>query len=174
MICQECHQRPATLHLTKIVNGEKTQLHICEVCAQEKGHMFPGGMNDFSIHNLLSGLLNHQGNNTVSFQQTQQTKPLRCEICGMTYPQFSKSGRFGCSNCYEAFGERLDPLFRRVHGNMRHSGKVPERSGGAIKLKKEVDQLKYELRMCIEQEEFERAAQLRDRIRELEQQIARL
>jgi protein arginine kinase activator len=171
MICQECHQRPATLHFTKIINGEKTEFHICEVCAQEKGDMFPGGLGNFSIHHLLSGLLNNTDPGVNTFK-VQQEAPLRCDTCGLTYSQFSKSGRFGCSNCYKAFKEKLDPLFRRVHGNTHHSGKVPERSGGAIKLKKEVSQLKEELRRRIEREEFEQAAKIRDRIRELEQQIA--
>lgn len=30
MMCQECGQRPATLHFTKIVNGDKTEFHLCE------------------------------------------------------------------------------------------------------------------------------------------------
>ncbi|WP_047154523.1 UvrB/UvrC motif-containing protein [Aneurinibacillus tyrosinisolvens] len=174
MICQECHQRPATLHFTKIVNGEKTESHVCEICAQEKGELFPDGMNNFSIHHLLSGLLLNNTESGANPFEVKQEKPLRCENCGLTYSQFSNSGRFGCSNCYEAFEEKLDPLFRRVHGNTHHSGKVPERSGGTIKLKKEMAQLKKDLYRCIDQEEFEEAAHLRDRIRELEQQIGGL
>ncbi|WP_027415297.1 UvrB/UvrC motif-containing protein [Aneurinibacillus terranovensis] len=173
MICQECHKRPATLHFTKIINGEKTESHLCEVCAQEKGEMFPGAMNNFSIHNLLSGLMlnNHEPTSPV---EVKEQNPLHCDTCGLTYSQFSKSGRFGCSNCYRAFEEKLDPLFRRIHGNTRHSGKVPERSGGSIKLKKELEDLKRNLQRCIEHEKFEEAATIRDRIRELEQKIAEL
>ena len=47
MLCQECNKRPATLHFTKIVNGEKTEFHICESCAREKGEMIPGTAGDF-------------------------------------------------------------------------------------------------------------------------------
>ena len=60
MFCQECGKKPATLHFTKIVNGEKTEFHICEVCAREKGEIIPGTPNGFSIHNLLSGLLDFE------------------------------------------------------------------------------------------------------------------
>ena len=60
MICQECGKRPATLHFTKIVNGDKNEFHICENCAREKGEMIPGTSNGFSIHNLLSGLLDFE------------------------------------------------------------------------------------------------------------------
>ena len=51
MVCQECNQRPATLHFTKIVNGEKEEFHLCEKCAQEKGDMY--FINRYSLVFLL-------------------------------------------------------------------------------------------------------------------------
>ena len=66
MVCQECGKKPATLHFTKIVNGEKTEFHICESCAREKGDFIPGTTNGFSIHNLLSGLLDFEPSNKSS------------------------------------------------------------------------------------------------------------
>lgn len=176
MNCEECGKRPATLHFTKIVNGEKTESHICEQCAQEKGD-FISGFANFGLNNLLSGLLNFDpmiksgfGGSGTS-QSSVQTKPVRCETCGMTYAQFSKSGRFGCSDCYQFFGDRLDPLFRRIHGNTQHIGKVPERTGGQLKLRKELEELKALLQRHIALEEFEKAAEIRDRIRALEKKI---
>jgi len=170
MLCQECGKKPATLHFTKIVNGEKTEFHICESCAREKGEI-PGTANGFSIHSLLSGLLDFQPSSAgASFGAKPQT--LRCEECGLTYAQFSKLGRFGCSSCYRHFGDRLDPLFKRVHGNTVHSGKIPKRSGTQIQFKREIDDLKKELQYRIEHEEFESAAQIRDQIRELERKLS--
>jgi protein arginine kinase activator len=166
MNCQECGKKPATLHFTKIVNGEKTEFHICETCAREKGEMIPGTSNGFSIHNLLSGLLNFEPSSSQAVQTNREN--LRCDQCGLTYTQFSKLGRFGCSSCYRHFSDRLDPLFKRVHGNIVHVGKVPKRSGGAIQCKREIDRLKKELLFTIEREEFEKAAKLRDKIKELE------
>lgn len=170
MLCQECGKRPATLHFTKIVNGEKTEFHICEACAREKGELIPGTPNGFSIHNLLSGLLDFEPSSAASQSAKQMTQ--RCERCGLTYAQFSKLGRFGCSECYRHFGERLDPVFKRVHGNTVHVGKVPKRTGGLIKYKREVERLKKEMALRIEREEFEQAAKLRDEIKELEKKIA--
>jgi len=174
MNCEDCGKRPATLHLTKIVNGEKTEYHICEQCAKEKGDVI-SGFSNFSIHNLLSGLLNFdpmtKGNNHTGNQSAAPSKPLHCENCGLTYAQFSKSGRFGCSDCYQFFGARLDPLFRRIHGNTNHIGKVPERTGGQLKIRKELEQLKNALQQYIATEEFEKAAEIRDRIRALEQKM---
>lgn len=166
MLCQECGKRPATLHFTKIVNGEKTEFHFCEPCAREKGELIPGTANGFSIHNLLSGLLELDPSG-----KTQAGKPaaqVRCDYCGLTYSQFSKLGRFGCSECYKNFADRLGPLFKRVHGNTVHVGKVPKRAGQQFQMRRKVEQLKRELQFKIEREEFEAAAKLRDEIRELE------
>lgn len=169
MQCQECGNNPANLHFTKIVNGEKTEFHLCESCARDKGDVLPGTTNGFSIHNLISGLLNFdpQFKNPVGVS----AKPLHCEECGLSYAQFSKMGRFGCSSCYKYFQDKLDPLLRRIHGNTVHVGKVPARSGSDIQTRREIERLKAELQMCISREEFERAASLRDRIRKLENKV---
>lgn len=171
MMCQECGKKPATLHFTKIVNGDKTEFHICESCARERGEMIPGTPNGFSIHSLLSGLLDFEPSGG-SAAIGQKAQPLRCETCGLTYGQFSKIGRFGCSDCYKHFAGRLDPLFKRVHGNTIHVGKVPKRSGQRIRSKREIEQLKREMQERIASEDFESAARIRDRIRELERQLA--
>lgn len=175
MICQECEQKPATLHFTKIVNGEKTEFRLCEACAGDKGEMFPGSSSNFSIHHLLSGLLNFDATPTVKGGDPPSVETaLRCETCGLTYAQFSKSGRFGCVNCYQHFAPRLGPIFRRIHGNMQHSGKVPRRTGGVIRIRKEINDLKRQLQQKIESEEFEQAAAIRDQIKDLEKQLASL
>ncbi|WP_223068813.1 UvrB/UvrC motif-containing protein [Paenibacillus caui] len=169
MLCQECGKRPASLHFSKIVNGDKSEYHLCEACAREKGELIPGTSGGFSIHNLLSGLLNFEA--VEQGKRTVNPESLRCEVCGMTYSQFSKLGRFGCSSCYKYFNNRLDPLFKRVHGSTVHTGKVPLRVGGEIKTKRQIETLKRRLQDSIDHEEFETAAQLRDQIRELERQI---
>jgi protein arginine kinase activator len=168
MLCQECNKKQATLHFTKIINGEKTEFHICENCAREKGELIPGTPNGFSIHNLLSGLLDFE---PASAAVHAKTKALRCDHCGLTYTQFSKLGRFGCSSCYKHFSERLDPLFKRVHGNIIHVGKIPKRTGNLLKNKRELQKLKNELQLHISREEFEHAAKIRDQIRELERKL---
>jgi len=168
MDCQECQMRPATLHFTKIINGKKTEIHLCEQCAKEKGDFQPGS-NSFSIHDLLSGLLGFEepiGETAGSpFQESEQ----RCSECGLTYSQFVKRGKFGCAHCYETFQEKLDPVFRRVHGgNTTHTGKIPKRIGGNIQMRRELNRLKEKLQKHIENEEFEQAAKVRDEIRALE------
>lgn len=167
MLCQECGKRPSSLHFTKIVNGEKTEFHICEACAREKGEI-PGSPNGFSIHSLLSGILDFDPMMGKGISDLKPQESIRCSSCGMTYTQFSKIGRFGCSECYTTFGNRLNPLIKRIHGNVAHSGKIPKRSGGRIQIKRHLEQLRLDLQQAITSEEFERAAQIRDNIRELE------
>lgn len=173
MMCQQCGQKSATLHLTKIINGQKTEFHICESCAREKGEWIPGAVDGFSIHNLLSGLLDFdlmghkQGGEGDIKPQT-----MRCKNCGLSYAQFGKLGRFGCDKCYAFFGDRLDPLLKRVHGNTIHIGKIPKCGGGRIQRRRELIDLKKQLQYSILREEFEEAAKLRDRIRQLENEPA--
>ncbi|TWI53593.1 UvrB/UvrC motif-containing protein [Halalkalibacter nanhaiisediminis] len=170
MICQECNQRQASLHFTKIINGEKTEFHICEQCAKEKGEQFPG-TNSFSIHQLLSGLLHFEQPMKAEQDAAKALKELVCDKCEMTYEQFTRVGRFGCAHCYKSFESKLDPILKRVHsGNHTHAGKLPERIGGGIQLQRQIDTLKQQLKAYVEEEEFEKAAELRDQIRLLDQQ----
>lgn len=169
MLCERCGQRPATVHLTEITNGHKQNTHLCEVCA---GEIQPQGFNlvpQLYLHNLLAGLLNHeQGGGNYNRPEAAVKK---CEKCGMTEDQFVKRGLLGCGDCYPYFEGRLLPLLRRIHGNTRHTGKVPGRTGGRFRLAKEIENLKDLLREAVSREEFERAAQLRDNIRRLEKTL---
>lgn len=167
MFCEECQKRPATVHLTQIINNEKTELHLCEECARHHQEI-PFSFNfepNFSIHKFLAGLLD---GSTVDVAPV--TSP-QCPGCGLTSGQFGQAGRFGCSECYQAFGQGLEPLIRRVQGNDHHTGKVPRRAGGKLRFKREIDNLRVELKNAIRQEAYERAAELRDRIRKLEQEL---
>lgn len=168
MLCHDCNQREATLHFTKIINGNKTEIHLCDKCAREKGEYIPGS-NGFSIHHLLSGLLNFEQTVQNSPNRAPQQKDLQCEKCKMTFHQFARAGRFGCARCYETFHSKLDPMLRRVHGgNTTHIGKIPKRIGKDIQLQRKIQQFKQQLQHHISREEFEEAAKLRDEIRSLE------
>lgn len=170
MLCQICNKRSATLHMTRIINGEKTEMHICNECAKEvEGLNFnieiPNSDMPFSFSNILSGLMDFAAGNSIAYQG-QRT--IKCTGCGLDYEEFKKVGRFGCSNCYSSFNEKLDPIIKRIHGNTQHTGKIPKRSGEQIKIKRDIEKLKYELKKSIENEEYEKAAELRDKIKNME------
>lgn len=173
MLCQECQQRPASVHVTKVINGQKSETHLCEVCARDKGQFelvptFP--IVGFSIPNLLANLLNKEQMQTP--RGALHPGDVRCPACGTSYAQFAESGRLGCSQCWDALAIPLTELVRRIHGTLQHTGKLPKRVGGTVRLKKELGMLKQELMQTVQREEFEEAARLRDRIREVERRIA--
>ena len=169
MLCQECQKKPATVHLAQIIDEEQSVKHLCEQCAQEKGDFQFDGHPPFSIHNLLTGLMNLD--TQPSGQVIGYSAKVQCENCGLTYAQFGQIGRFGCSQCYPAFDERLLPLMRRIHGSTQHVGKVPAKVGGVVKLRRSINEMRQELQAFVAQEEFEKAAELRDQIRQLEADI---
>lgn len=167
MLCDECKKRPACMHITKIVNNQKIERHLCEQCAKEHGDMSFSFEDNFAVHDFLKGLFNNCYGDSA---QTQSEKA--CPQCGMTYRDFSRNGKIGCNACYGAFGDRLIPLLRRIHGTSAHTGKVPRRSGGNIVLKQQLARMRQELDNCIKREEYEEAATLRDEIRALEKKIS--
>lgn len=173
MQCQECQKHPATLHFTQVVHGNKVEVHLCEECAKEKGYMsYPEEA--YSLHNLLTGLFNFDSSNVQkqTKAQYQQVKDVQCPKCEMLLSEFKRVGKFGCAECYHTFSSQLDPIFRRVHsGNTTHHGKIPKRKGGSFHLKKELNSLRSDLQLLIQSEEFEKAAVVRDQIKELEQTI---
>ncbi|EEG78234.1 UvrB/UvrC motif-containing protein [Dethiobacter alkaliphilus] len=169
MLCQECQKKPATVHLTQIVDDEQSVQHLCEQCAQEKGDFHFDGHPPFSIHNLLTGLMNMDAQ--PSGQVIGYSTKVQCENCGLTYAQFGQIGRFGCSRCYPTFGERLLPLMRRIHGSTQHVGKVPTKAGGVVKLRRSIEEMRAELQALVAREEFEKAAEVRDQIRRMETEI---
>ncbi|MGI6096575.1 MAG: UvrB/UvrC motif-containing protein [Dethiobacteria bacterium] len=173
MLCQECQKRKATVYLTKIINGYKTEMHLCEVCVQGKSDLDLSFDFEpkFSIQDLLTGILNFE--NVGGAPGVGYPRKLQCPNCGLTFAQFGQIGRFGCSECYNSFDSRLESLMKRIHGSQTHSGKVPRRVGGTMRLQRELERLRKELQQHVDREEFEKAALLRDEIRKLEKKLGK-
>lgn len=171
MECSECKKRPATLHFTQIINGDKTEVKVCELCAKKKGYM-NNAEDAYSLHDLLTGLFNFSSSQ-IDLQNESvfsEVDDLECPRCNITFNDFQRIGKFGCADCYEAFKVKLDSVFRRVHsGNTMHNGKIPKRKGVKLHTKKEIETYRVELQRLIEQEEFEQAAVIRDEIKKLEE-----
>ena len=160
MNCDICGKKEATVHLTEIINNQVTKLNLCEDCAREKGAEME---EHFGLSELLAGLTDI--GTTVEPEIAISTK---CPNCGLTYQNFRKIGRLGCSECYEAFKKELGPLLKRIHGSDRHVGKVPLKGGKTIRDTRTLQDIKLQLEKAIQMEAFEEAAKLRDKIRDLE------
>lgn len=172
MQCQECHERPASLHFSQTINGEKRKIHVCEKCAKDKGYVTYPGEDMYTLHHLLAGLFNFEPETmkpSTPHENLSLKKGLECPNCSMSFSQFKKIGKFGCATCYQTFSSHLDPIFRRVHsGNTKHNGKIPKRKGSHLHVQKQIESYKEELQQLIEKEEFEEAAVVRDKIRGLQ------
>ncbi|HHV65938.1 MAG TPA: DNA helicase UvrBC [Peptococcaceae bacterium] len=168
MLCQNCHAREATVHFTKIVNGQATQMHFCSECAQKvQGFSFGFSLHPVMVSDFLQAIfgVNPAGQAGQPCNVLQQEK---CPGCGKTFAQIQRTGKMGCSRCYEKFEPQMELLLRRIHGGGTHVGKTPLRCGAAFRTEQEKSRLKSKLQELIEREEFEEAAKVRDRIRELE------
>lgn len=161
MLCDNCRERDAVVHLTTInENNSVSQLHLCERCAAERG-VETSVQPKHPLGDFLQAV--HQQMAPVS------SDGHRCTICGTTMADFRTTGRWGCSNCYRTFEQAMRELLRRVHGNSRHIGRsyhVPESE--LVERSSELGELRERLRRAIESEQFELAADLRDRIKVLE------
>lgn len=162
IVCQVCKKNLATVHLTEIIQGDKREIHLCEECATKKGIAFKSSQ--FSIADLLSGLIN-----TQAAQEIAKMSQIKCPICGLSYLDFRQHGRLGCATDYTVFKEGLVPLLEKIHGSVEHMGKIPSSSGETSELGRELLELRQELKRTIEKEDYEKAAELRDRIRALEE-----
>lgn len=159
MLCQDCKKQEATVHFTQIVNNEKIALSLCKDCAAKRGFHSPLGNVPFPLSDLISGLIEQ------SPQKKTDIPDITCSRCGLTFEQFTHQGRFGCGECYNAFRSRLEPIMRKIHGSSLHKGKVPVSGDGDPIPVREEERLEDALKKAIESEDFERAADLRDKLK---------
>ena len=171
MLCDHCHKNEATIHMTNIVNNKKTEQHFCSTCVselQQEGKLSPYSsfMNDMWDNSFFT---NDFFKNMVypdNLLKSHQSK--RCPQCDITYDEFNRVGKFGCGQCYETFNSEIDPLLERIQGSSEYEGTVPSRGTNIFKAKYEVKRLRHQLDTAIQAENFEEAAILRDKIKELE------
>ena len=161
MLCDSCHERDAVVNLTTIENNAVRQLHLCEQCAAERG-----------VETSMAATKHPLGEFLQAVQQ--QSVPAsadagKCAFCGLTMKDFRATGRMGCARCYATFEPSMRELLRRVHGSARHIGRSYRAPQDEVLEQASVlGELREKLRRAIEQEQFEVAAQLRDRIKVME------
>jgi protein arginine kinase activator len=165
MLCDNCKERDAIINLTQVEHDSKVTLHLCEQCAQQKGVETGGAVMKSPLGNFLGAL--GKGAALVP----AGADGVRCPACGSSLRDFRDTGRLGCDECYVSFGAHLRDLLRRLHGSSQHVGEryaLPGVAGSDADPRSELLELKAQLRRAVEGENFELAAELRDRIRVLE------
>ncbi|AIF50084.1 UvrB/UvrC motif-containing protein [Pelosinus sp. UFO1] len=167
MLCDDCNKRTACMHITKIVNNQKTERNLCAECAKAAGEISLAFDTQFYVHDFLKGMFNHGLFADPKIVEGQA----HCPECKMTYDDFNRKGKVGCGACYTVFGEQFDPLLKRIHGASSHTGKFPKRSGSTLKIRQQIKNLRQQLEQYVLNEEYEKAVILRDDIKKLEKEI---
>ena len=167
MLCDRCKARNATIRKIQVVNFHKQEMNLCNQCAVELGYI---GNN---IGSLFSTLLNMDNiyNSVGAFDK-------KCPVCNSSINTINKTGKFGCSECYDTFNKEVRALLRKIHGNCAHKGATPyvvakndagESIADVSKRQMELVKLKQLMQEAVDSEEFEKAAELRDRIKAIEE-----
>jgi protein arginine kinase activator len=159
MLCQDCKKSTASVHLTQIINNEKIVISLCKECAAKRGFHSPLDNVPFPLAEILSGLISQQLSG-----KKEGVPDIECPRCKLTFAEFTRQGRFGCGECYRSFRPRLEPVMRKIHGSSLHKGKLPVTGPDQPLPIKEEERLEGELKKAIECEDFERAADLRDKL----------
>lgn len=188
MLCEICKKNQATFFYKQTKNGVTFEKNLCSSCAKEQGLTANYGLFDFdgiASDDFFGGLFG-----SFAAGQPKIVAAQKCEKCGMTLGELLNSGRVGCAQCYAVFRNSLIPTVTKIHGNVAHCGKVPlisEDTAGATEKEEKkatepvhelsdsekIAQLKEKLKNAIETQEYEMAAEYRDRIKELEKKLAK-
>lgn len=182
MLCQNCGENEANVRYTQIINGVKKEMALCEKCSKELG--ITDIDFDFNMPINLSSFLGEVfGNSEDSIlPEFTKTKELQCDQCGMTYDEFINTGKFGCSNCYNTFENKLNPILKNLQGANEHVGRktrvtkteleksdIVNKKEEKPKQKTQLDTLKEDLKIAIKEERYEDAAKIRDEIKKIEE-----
>ncbi len=166
VICMKCNKSFATVKLTRIVNGRVEELNLCQSCAAEiSPYQKKLAGAQANLDSILAGLLANE-------KEKKHTTDvdITCRGCGLPFATYRESLFLGCADCYDSFGEHLLADLRKFHGSTRHQGKVPKRFQSRITMQRDIRQIRKQMEEAIEQDNFELAAQLRDKIKSLENQ----
>lgn len=162
MICQICKENQATIHLTQQKSDRVVKIHVCRRCAEEKGFDYLEKSN-FALGNIISGIFGESAD-AVRIKKEDHV----CAVCGTSHDDFRDVAKLGCSECYEFFKPHVISVLRNLHVKTQHFGKYPKSRGTRAETARRVTLLKEELERAVAEECYERAAEIRDELRELE------
>ncbi len=164
MLCEKCQKKDAVVHFKQVIGNQVKNINLCKECAQDQGLDNP--LVDLSnvFGKLIVAVLSEHLASKNEKGTAGEEPSLVCEACGLSWNEFKTKGRLGCTSCYDVFHEELKHLIRRIHGTNRHIGSFKKTRD---KDEKETFRnLEKRLKEAVANEQFEIAAQLRDRLRE--------
>ena len=108
------------------------------------------------------------GLDMFSNQPSSQQYGKSCPVCGHTWSDFNRTGRFGCGECYKTFRTGAEQVLRQTQSAVSHAGKIPSKSSAEIKAKRRLEDLKRQLKEAVNKEDYETAAKLHAEIKQIE------
>ncbi len=169
MKCDKCNKNDATIHFTQVRDGKVVSYKVCQDCAGKMG--IKGAKFDSSQQPMFAPEAKQEVLNEL-VQEDGPAGPGHCPFCDSTLDDIKNSGRLGCAKCYFTFENQVDVLLRRIQGSSFHVGKRTSRPDS----KKFDDQvmvreLKKKLNAAVKKEDYEKAAEFRDKIQSLEKRM---
>ncbi len=155
MICQNCNKNEANMHLKRIINGRAAEVHLCSDCARSLGYGEAFSGFGIGFGDLLGEILSKTESGSAS---------LRCSFCGKSFEEIANDGKMGCAECYSVFYDKLLPSLNRIHGKAYYAGTRPQNNSNS-KVER-LNELKEALNIAVNEQNFELAAMLRDKIKE--------
>jgi protein arginine kinase activator len=165
MKCQKC-ERPATFHITELEGGKHTELHLCEEHARQ---YLTQGEGELGAAPTIAGALAQQLAVGQTAEELARLDQRACPVCGITFYEFRNQGRLGCPHDYVFFEKELEPLIANIHGETTHKGKKPKHGSAGTQQRTELIRMRREMKEAIEKENYERAKELRDDIKRIEE-----
>ena len=170
MLCQKCNKKIASVFISSIINGKEIRIYLCDDCIKDYQLVNFNYQSPFSIKDIMDKFKLNEGNytcqekeNSVSIDNNYEENDITCPNCCSTYNEYRKTGKLGCSRCYEVFEDKL----KNTYDYEEYIGKIPKKDNNYVNISKEIKILKEDLNMAVQKEEYEKAAEIRDKIKDL-------
>lgn len=164
MKCESCGRDEAVVHLIRLEGGVVSDARLCHECVRGLSkYRQKISSKSLSVASLLTQLA--KGAQEAAARVSKETAVSPCPSCGLEFASYKATMMLGCPDCYDSFSDQLLPELRRIHGSTQHVGTSPEHKPDVVERQKRLADLKEELTQAVENEDFERAAFLRDEIK---------
>jgi len=172
MTCEKCKQNPASYRVEQPHNSQKKYVYLCNECSEDiEMSLFIEKLFNELLGKIHAVPLSHLGQFLQEKERPSGTPKMTCVQCGITFDDLKNGSNLGCATCYKSFYSILEPLLKNVHGSTNHEGRIPKRAGASIKRDRQVDILRGHMKQAVEEEDFSRAAFLRDQIKRVQHEV---
>lgn len=167
MLCERCHAHPATVHMVQVVNGNRKEEYLCSECA-EKEHVFQKEQSFFG-HGFFDSPLDHFfGGSMLGHLLEDPFGTRTLEDQGGQFIEVSPEKLPENEDSYNRFKESIRPSFQKGKNEILVNEPKTKEKADAPAESEELQALRKELKSCVDREDFERACEVRDKIKAIE------